>query len=129
MTQTVRRLVLAAAAASFFVVSAVAQQVLSRDDVRTELAQARAEGLLDHFGDAGASDDVVAARAQFNATQALVMAAQQAYERRRADRNDRMPDLASYVEEGPDGPVFVLMLFEADGSLHSSDAVTIASND
>jgi len=129
-----RSLPLLAAAAALLLGATSAQAcrcVPTRDEVRAELAEARAAGRLDAAGEAGATPAVLAAREQANATEAQVIAARRALEREilaRAD-GDAMPDLASYIEQGREGPVLVLLIFDPRGALHSSDTLAFASND
>ena len=129
--QRSRLLLAAAASASLFGAAAAAQAcgcALTRDDVRSELAEARAAGRLDASGEAGATAAVLTAREQYNATEARVIAARLALEQEIQARADAMPDLASYVEDGRSGPVLVLLLFDPHGRLHSSDTLAIASS-
>jgi hypothetical protein len=143
MNKSLHRLCFAAAAALLFAASVgradeapatelptlrtpLAPSQLARDAVRAELAQARTDGRLDRPGEAGAVEDGAAASEPFNATQALVMAAQLAYEERLAGSADDMPDLASYIEEGVDGPVLVLLLFDPDAAVEGSEALALA---
>lgn len=102
--------------------SAAAGDGLTRQQVRDDLARARALGLLDRPGEAGADDAVVAARERENAFDALAI---EARERLAADG----PDLDSYVEEGEYGPRLVVLIFDADGAIHSIDAIELASID
>jgi len=138
MKHTTRRfscglLAAAAAAAALVAASAVpaaAEGSLTRDEVRAELADARANGLLDRAGEAGATDDVLAAREQYNAVEALVIAARRAIEQHLADNQAAdLPTLVSYVEESADGPMLVLLMFDDDGSLYGTDTLSIAAID
>ncbi|MFY9511719.1 MAG: DUF4148 domain-containing protein [Rubrivivax sp.] len=125
-----RWLLAVTATAALLGFGAVTAEGLSREQVRAELDEARAAGLLDQPGEAGATDEVLRNREFNNQLQWLVATAErELMALQPEDGSAGMPDLASYVEEGPNGPVLVLMLFESDGSLHSSDTLTLASAD
>lgn len=125
-----RWLLAATTAAALLGFGGVTAEGLSREQVRAELAEARAAGLLDQPGEAGATDAVLRNREFHNQLQWLVAQAEHDLLALEAeDGSDGMPDLASYVEQGPRGPVLVLMLFDGEGALHSSDTLALASTD
>jgi hypothetical protein len=88
---------------------------LTRAEVRAELAEARAAGLLDVPGEAGATEQVLQAREMHNHLQALVIAARQRL------LADEQPEVAVYVERGPLGPVLVLVTFDGGGEPYNAD--------
>jgi hypothetical protein len=79
---------------------------LSRDDVRADLAMARAQGMLDAAGEAGATPDVLLARQRFNQTQERVLLAR--YE---LQREPTRLHVAAVPSEGD-----VLLIVEPDAS-------------
>jgi hypothetical protein len=121
------RLAMAAAAVFLAVPLAASAQGLTRAEVRAQLDEARASGQLDRPGEAGATETVIAARERANETDRLVAEAQV----RLAAEEAAAPQerLASYVEEGRDGPQVVLMTFAPDGSLESTETLALASID
>ncbi len=130
MTRNLQRNLLAAAAAAVLLATAGLAQAaeITRDQVRAELAEARALGMLDRPGEAGATDDVLMARERFNETQTRVLIAQRDLEQRQlaeaqAAAEDRAlaPEQVAYMEEGRDGPVVVLITTEADGTVSVMD--------
>lgn len=126
MTRNIQRNLLAAVAAAVLLATSavVHAEGITRDQVRAELAEARALGMLDRPGEAGATEDVLLAREQYNETQTRVLIAKMELEQRQlaqaqAAQQDRalMPEQVAYVEAGKDGPVVVLITTAADGSV------------
>lgn len=127
MQHRLARTLIATAAAVFTLATAHAEGP-SREQVRAELDEARAAGLLDQPGEAGATEAVLAAREAYNARQTQVALAHQALDRELQAAADgaSWPDLEIYYEAGPQGPVMVLLIYDADGALHSADSLTLA---
>jgi hypothetical protein len=121
------RLALAVAVGLLAVPLAASAQELTRAEVRAQLEEARASGQLDRPGEAGATEAVIEARERANETDRLVAEAQQ----RLAAEAAAAPQerLASYIEEGSDGPQVVLLTFDAAGSLQSAETLALASID
>jgi hypothetical protein len=105
-----------AATALLLAFSAGAQaEGLSREQVRAELAEARAQGLLDRPGEIGASANVLLAREQYNETQTRVLIARQELE------SEPAAGPVVYLEAGRLGPVFVKVSTAPDGSIRVID--------
>lgn len=122
---------LALAAALTMTATAADEPALTRDQVRAELAEARAAGLLDVPGDTGATEAVLAARDQYNALLALVLQARWALQEQLLSAVGEVtdPDLEVYYEAGPHGPVMVLLIYDEVGDLYSADTVALATLD
>jgi hypothetical protein len=124
---------LLAAAVMLLAGTAVAQaEPLSRAEVKSELAEWRAQGMLDRNGEAGATSEVLAARERFNQEQTQTLVAQSLQRQREANRLAlaAMPDeIATYREAGPDGPQIVVVRIGADGSVYEIDSIDVASID
>ena len=121
------RFALAAAVSLLTIPFAASAQALTRAEVQAQLAEARASGQLDRPGEAGATEAVIAARERANETDRLVAEAQ--YRLAAEQAAPAQERLASYVEEGSDGPQVVLMTFAPDGSLESAETLALASID
>lgn len=130
MNRHLTRTLLATAAAVFAIGTAQAADgsQLTRAQVRAELADARAAGLLDQGGEAGATETVLEARENYNALQTLVLQARAELEAQSlaAEAGSAQPDLDVYYEAGPQGPVMVLLTYDAEGRLHSADSLMLA---
>ena len=133
---TTRLLLAAAAAASLFATTGARagdDAGVTRAQVRAELAEARASGMLDRFGEIATPEPVLYARDIHNQTEALVLAARYDYEvhglAEQQAGTGAMPELASYVEAGSDGPLLVVVIYDGDGALRSADTVALAAID
>lgn len=129
MNRHLTRTLLATAAAVFAIGTAQAadDSQMTRAQVRAELADARAAGLLDQPGEAGATEAVLEARENYNALQTLVLQARAELEAQALAANEiAEPDLDVYYEAGPQGPVMVLLTYDAEGDLYSADSVMLA---
>lgn len=127
-----RTLIAAAAVLSLGAAHAADSGPMTREQVRAELAQARAAGLMDQPGEAGATTEVLAAREAFNDLQTLVLKAQAELDMQLAQaatEGAAEPDLDVYYEAGPNGPVMVLLMYDAAGNLYSADSMALAMVD
>ncbi len=103
---------------------------LTREQVKAELAEARALGTLDEVGERGATDKVLLAREMFNQTQTQVILARYDLEQRlvaeaqAAEANVTLaPEQAAYMEQGTDGPVLMLVSVDQNGEITSVDDI------
>jgi len=133
MNRHFARTLLATAAAVFAIGSVQAADggTLTRAQVRAELAEARAAGLLDQPGEAGATAAVLEARENYNALQTLVAHAQQELQvqMQAAANGGAERDLDVYYEAGPQGPVMVLLTYDNEGNLYSADSMLLSALD
>jgi len=124
----------AAAAAALLMAGSVAVQAepLTRAEVRAELAEWRAQGMLDRAGEAGATSDVLLARERFNETQSRVLIAKYELEQQQlAERTaaTALPEIAAYTEAGPDGPQLVVISMNGEGMVDNVETVDLAAID
>ena len=133
MQRKLRHVLLAAA---LIAGGAVAQaEPLTRAEVRADLAEWRALGLLEQ-GEMGASTAVLEARERFYQTQTRTLIAKYELEQKlQAEREAATagappaPDVVSYTEAGPDGPQVVIVRLDNQGMVEGYETVMLASID
>ena len=103
------------AAALLLLATSLSASALTRDEVRSELAMARAQGMLDQPGEAAATDSVLLARELYNETQTREIVARYELERELAlARSQPDGELVMVVEADENGQIAYLAMIDFD---------------
>jgi len=105
------------AAALLLLATSLSASALTRDEVRSELAMARAQGMLDQPGEAAATDSVLLARELYNETQTREIVARYELELERElalARSQPDGELVMVVEADENGQIAYLAMIDFD---------------